>query len=127
MRVKLTMDQQATTQVSQEAGRRATRRLAEVAVRRTRSNITRSGRVRTGRMRGSVGMRATGDGYAVGSDLDYFRYQEQGTRGHTMPPGKVMVFTGKGGALVFTRSVKGVKAGHFLRDALRSLSDRDLT
>lgn len=74
----------------------------------------------------SVNMRPNSDGYVVGSHLEYFDFQDQGTRGHTMPPGRVMVFQGKGGALVFARKVRGVKAGHFLRDAYRSLSQSDI-
>ena len=127
--VKLKLNRQAMAQVKQEAGQTATRRAAEATVRRTRANITRKGRVDTGKMLSSVKARPSPSGndpgYAVGSDLSYFDYQEKGTRGHTMPRGKFMVFRGRGGTLVFARSVKGVKAGHFMRDALAALSERD--
>lgn len=101
MRVWVTMDQAAIQSVTEEASRRSTRRLAETTARRTRENIMRAGRVRTGRMLRSVDVRADEDGYSVGSDVPYFPHQEGGTR-------------------------RGIAPMHALRDAVSSLSERDL-
>lgn len=101
MRVKVTMNQKALEKLSQEQARSSTRTLAEVAARRTRDNIVSEGRVRTGRMLRSVDVRAVENGYAVGSDVEYFEYQERGTS-------------------------RGITAGNFMRRAVDSLTERDI-
>lgn len=112
--------------MSAKAAREGSRKAAARTVERIRSNITRSGRVRTGRMRDSVNARQQPDGsYLVGSDLHYFDHQELGTRGSVARPGSFLVFRGRGGQLVFAKKVRGISPGRFLRDAVRRLSPDD--
>lgn len=103
---------------------------------RTKRNITTKGRVNNGRMRQSVDYKihpspdnALERTATVGIYVRYAAWQEGGTRGPIYPThAKVLRFKPKGGgAFIYAKKVKGVKPGHFLRDAVRSLTADDFT
>lgn len=99
--------------------------------RRAQQNVTAAGRVHTGGMRNSIRarrVRADGDGalWEVGSNRKHTIFQEKGTRAHGPVTAKFLVFTPKGsGTVVFAKWVRGVKAAHFLRDAINSATVSD--
>lgn len=117
-------------------GEQALRRAAGTTRDRTKRNITNKGRVDLGRMRQSVdyhltnstGNRLTAE---VGIYVSYADYQENGTAnagtGFIYPRrAHVLRFKPSGGnGFVFAKRVRGVKPGHFLRDAMQSLSADD--
>jgi len=111
---------------------------AQAARGRTMSNIIRLGRIDTGKMIQGMQVRRApelaakfgpnGSAYTVSSSATYTIYQEKGTRPYASPPGKVMVFKPKGSStFVFATKRRGVKAGHFLRDAVRASRLADFT
>lgn len=84
---------------------------------------------RTGRLAGSITVEVRTRGgwpYAwIGTDVDYARYQHDGTGVYgpagtpiVVGPGRVMHWTTPGGAEVFSRRSSGAPPTYFLRDAL---------
>lgn len=130
---RLHLDEAAIRALSNQGGTvdQAVQRAAGRARDYARENLTKDGRVDTGRLRNSIRYerRSRGDrvsNYVVGSDLQYAIFQEEGTRAHGPRRAKVMRFKPKGGsAFVFARWVRGVTASHFLRRAAQRLSPRD--
>lgn len=101
---------------------------------RAKMNITAAGLVDTGALRAGIVARRMRGGragvwYEVGSDLPYSIFQHEGTRSPIVPRrAKVLRFTPSGGgAVVFARQVRGVKATPYLTDALRALTMADFT
>lgn len=127
----LTLDDAALRKLQTQGGAvdDAVKRAAGRARDYARENLTRDGRVDTGRLRNSIRyeQRSRPDrlaNYAVGSDLEYAIYQEEGTRAHGPRRAKVMRFK-SGGKFVFARWVRGVTASHFLRRAKDRLTPSD--
>lgn len=109
---------------------RGARNAARATVDRIQANITRLGRIDTGQMREDWTIRAdVSDLHPrmfISSGVPYMLYQERGTRAHGPRNAQFMVFTPKGSSrVVFAKWVRGVKAGHFVRDAYRRLSVSD--
>lgn len=113
-----------------------TKRAALKATKRTQGRIQRNirstNRVNTGRMVNSVtiqrvpGRHPLNPTFSVGARVPYAAYQEKGTRAHGPVRARRMVFTPKGaGSAVFAMWVKGIKAAHFVRDAVRLIKPSD--
>lgn len=107
IRVDLTIDQSAVRALSQPNGMtyKAVRSAADVTVSRSRRNVRAYGRVKTGFMGNSIGIkgeRITDQevSFIIASDANYSIYQHDGTR-------------------------RGVTPAPFFRDALDSLSVSD--
>ena len=107
-----------------------TKRAALKATKRTQGRIQRNirstNRVNTGRMVNSVtiqrvpGRHPLNPAFSVGARVPYAAYQEKGMRARRM------VFTPKGaGSVVFAMWVKGIRAAHFVRDAVRLIKPSD--
>lgn len=112
------------------AAERGARNAAQTTVRRIRENITRLGRIDTGQMLNEWTIRSDVTGLHprmfISSGAPHMLYQERGTRAHGPRTAKFMVFTPKGSnRVVFAKWVRGVKPGHFVRDAYRALSVSD--
>lgn len=113
-----------------ETSYQASRRASEKARDRIKANIVAKGRVDTGRMRDSVHashLRDTPTGSRWGITItgparDYFLFQDQGTRGHGPVTAQFLRFKPKGSnVFVFTKYVRGIEPGHFVRDAFRQV------
>lgn len=113
-----------------------TKRAALKATKRTQGRIQRNirstNRVNTGRMVNSVtiqrvpGRHPLNPAFSVGARTPYAAYQEYGTRAHGPVRARRMVFTPKGaGSAVFAMWVKGIRAAHFVRDAVRLIKPSD--
>lgn len=113
-----------------------TKRAALKAAKRTQGRIQRNirstNRINTGRMVNSVtlqrvsGRHPLNPAFSVGARTPYAAYQEYGTRAHGPVRARRMVFTPKGaGSAVFAMWVKGIKAAHFVRDAVRLIKPAD--
>lgn len=97
---------------------------------RVESEAKRLCPVDTGRLRSSITteLLRTGGGrltVRIGTNVKYARAIHDGTRPHTIRPrraGGVLRFPGRGGQIVYARSVQhpGTRARPFLRDALRA-------
>jgi hypothetical protein len=113
--------------ISKRAALKATRRTQG----RIQRNIRAAGRIDSGRMLQSVTIRREpshrlAPTFSVGARTPYAAYQEYGTRAHGPKRAPVMVFRPKGGrGFVFAKWVRGVKAAHFVRDAVRRLTSKD--
>jgi phage gpG-like protein len=87
--------------------------------------------VDTGRLRSSITLRVLADRVTVGTNVTYGLYVHEGTGvyGHRHAPiypvrSRYLVFTPKGETQpVFARSVRGMPARPFLREALRAARD----
>ena len=128
---RLRLDAKATLSYVEQQSAKAARRAARLTAQRARANVSRAGRIDTGRMRQSIEVhtenrRRLHPAYVVGPRVAYAKYQEHGTRAHGPKNAKVMRFTPKGSnKVVFAKWVKGVKPAHFMRDALNSVKVRD--
>ena len=97
-----------------------------------KAELTKAGRVDTGRLRNSLRweLRVGSGGnlrVLVGSDLDYALYVHEGTEGPIRPKrAKVLRFKGKGGVFIFRKEVSGIPPTPFLTNALKRLDTRDL-
>jgi HK97 gp10 family phage protein len=131
--VRLRLDAKAAITYADSQSQKAARRAARIAVQRAKSNVARKGRIDTGRMRASIEVHSEKrkrlhPAYVVGPRVKYGKYQEFGTRAHGPKKARVMRFTPKGSnRVVYARWVRGVKAAHFMRDALNSVNVRDYT
>lgn len=91
-------------------------------------NVTASGRGGGLREIHSERIQANAQGvfWEVGSKKDYFKYHEWGTRDHGPRRARVLRFKPGGSSdFVFAKWVRGIRAGHFLQNALGSLSESD--
>lgn len=103
------------------------RRVATVTANRiqrlVKEEVTRSGRVRTGAMRDSVYVRPSVSAgekttYRVGSDLDYFTYQNEGFGPVQAKSAKALTIKLPNGQTILRkRTTKPVSPGHFLQKA----------
>lgn len=93
---------------------------------RARQNIDKLGRNRTGRMKQAMVAERKDGYYQVRAAVPYSGYQESGTRAHGPRRARVLAFQNKAGQQVFAKRVRGVTAGHFMRDAASSLTSGDL-
>ena len=128
IRFKGPIRQDKVAEIAKKAALKATRRTQG----RIQRNIRAKGRVNTGRMLGSVTIQRVGGGsplyprFTVGARTPYAGYQEHGTRAHGPASKSVMMFTPKGSSeAVFSKWVRGIKAGHFVRDASRLIKPSD--
>lgn len=109
----------------------AVERATEITRGRVRANISRLGRVDSGRMRDTLDKEdITSDvlrpRWRVRSRQPYTIYQELGTRAHGPVTAPFLVFRVKGTPnVVRAKWVRGVEAGNFFRDALESLTVGD--
>lgn len=128
--VQVRLDDSKLTPAAARIAERGARNAARATVDRIQANITRLGRIDTGEMLNSWTIRSDVSGLHprmfISSGVPYMLYQERGTRAHGPRTAKFMVFTPKGSnRVVFAKWVRGVKAGHFVRDAYRRLSVSD--
>ncbi len=126
------MNAGASVQVLGPIVDQAAYRAAQAMRGRAMSNIRRLGRVDTGRMIEGLQVRRANPGspviarYIVASTArssrDGFNYpwaQEDGTRAHGPVRASHLVFQIRGaGPVIFTKWVRGVPPGHFMRNAL---------
>jgi hypothetical protein len=111
---------------------------------RAMGNIIRLGRIDTGKMITQLQVRRApalaakfgpnGAAYVVGTNAkseDGFPYpivQEKGSKAHGPVKAKFLVFKPKGSSsFVFAKKVRGVRPGHFMRDAVRASKVSDFT
>jgi bacteriophage HK97-gp10 putative tail-component len=97
---------------------------------RVRDRAKRYAPVRTGLLRNSIIARPVMSDprkaqYTVGTDVDYGRYQEEGTGPIFARWAPYLVFKTRDGRWVRTYSTRGVPAVHYLHRALSELSDAD--
>jgi hypothetical protein len=109
---------------------RAAYRAAQATRGRAISNIRGAGRVDTGAMIAGLQVRVLARGglrvaYAVYSSVPYAVYQEFGTRAHGPRTASVMVFSPKGGGVVFATWVRGVTPAYFMTRALQAAQASD--
>lgn len=128
--VRVRLEPGRVNYVAARAAERGARNAAQATVQRIRENITRLGRIDTGQMLNDWTIRADVSGLHprmfISSGAPHMLYQERGTRAHGPRHANFMVFTPKGSSrVVFAKWVRGVKAGHFVRDAYRRLSVSD--
>lgn len=114
-------------------------RAAQAMRGRALSNIRRLGRIHTGAMIEGLQVRRANPGspviarYLVSSSArssrDGFNYplaQEEGTRAHGPVRASHLVFQVRGvGPVIFTKRVRGVPPGHFMRNALLAAKASD--
>lgn len=113
---------------------RAAYRAARATRKQVRSNIMSRGLVDTGKMLESVNTTKVssssdlGATYSVTVNVSYAKFQEEGTRGSSPVRAKVLRFKPKGSNTYIFRPRTGpVPAQHFMRDAYRSIAERDFT
>lgn len=128
--VQIRLDDGKLKPAAARIAERGARNAARATVDRIQSNITRLGRIDTGQMRDDWTIRSDVSGLHprmfITSGAPHMLYQERGTRAHGPRNAQVMVFSPKGSnRVVFTKWVRGVKAGNFVRDAYRRLSVSD--
>jgi HK97 gp10 family phage protein len=129
---KGTVDHAAVIRVIGPQMDRAAYKAAQKTRSRAVANIQARGRVNTGRMKDTIRVRkdeqsqALVKSYTVASTAPYTHYQEFGTRAHGPRRRNFLAFQVRGkGPWVFAKFVRGVTPGHFMRDAIQSLSVSD--
>lgn len=111
---------------------REMKQTAEVVQRQAQKNLLRSTGFDTGRLSSSIKVeKVTIDGvvaFKVGTTVPYWIYIHEGTgiygpKGQPIKPknAKALRWRGPGGEAIFAKSVKGIKANPFLRDALNTV------
>lgn len=130
--MRVTIDDAAVIRIVGPMAEQAAYRAAQKTRSRVIANINAQGRVQTGRMKNTVQVRkaetasALTKAYSIGSTAPYTDYQEFGTAAHGPRRAKRLVFrVGGRGPLIFAKWVRGVTPGHFMRDAIRSLTVDD--
>lgn len=126
-KVRVEIDRAKLDRILTDARTESSHRGALATSKKVKENITRSGRVDTGRMRNQVSARKSREGWwMVQGSAPYTGFQEFGTGPRIYPKGKFLVFKPKGSnSFVFAKSVRGVSAGNFFKNALASLSVSD--
>ncbi|QHB37163.1 hypothetical protein QDA03_gp78 [Microbacterium phage Terij] len=129
-KVTIKMSRGATAVVVGPMADRAAYRAAQATRGRAISNIRGAGRVDTGAMIAGLQVRIlTRNGlrvaYAVYSSAPYAVYQEYGTRAHGPRTAQAMVFTPKGGGIVFATWVRGVTPAYFMTRAMQAAKASD--
>ena len=126
-KVRVEIDRAKLDRILTDARTKSSHRGALATSKKVKENITRSGRVDTGRMRNQVSARKSREGWwMVQGSAPYTGFQEFGTGPRIYPKGKFLVFKPKGSnSFVFAKSVRGVSAGNFFKNALASLSVSD--
>jgi hypothetical protein len=104
---------------------------------RAKVNLTRVGRVDTGRLRNSIAyeiqVRGSTITATVGSDVEYAKYIEFGTAnngtGYIYPRrATVLRFKPRGGSgFVYAKRVRGIKGTPFVQDAINALTAEDFS
>lgn len=124
--VRVTLNRSAMIRVVGPMTNAAAERAAYSVQSRARANLGSLGRVNTGRLRNSIQVRRANTAnplsaaYAIGSPLEYAKYQEFGTRPHGPRSAPFMVFRIRGrGKLIFAKWVRGVTPGQFMYNAIR--------
>lgn len=129
--VKIKLDEKLLNPFLVDVTNTSAKRAAQRARDRARENITRAGRVDTGRMRDSIRIHVTrtdpkGSEYTIGSEVPYTSFQEEGIGPVYPVRARVLRFKPKGSSVfIFRPRTKGFLGAHFLRDALRSVTLRD--
>ena len=103
---------------------------ARAAARRVQDRSRELAPRRTGRGARSIEVRVRRTGkdgtwFRVGPSEKYMEYQEKGTGPVRARPGGVLRFQSGSGVFIFRPRTRGVRARHFMRDALRELHERD--
>lgn len=128
-RIRIKLRRPAIQREQVAASNRSSRQAADTTQGRVKDNMRKKGRVKTGRMVASVRTTplqvGTQTWYRVHSDLEYTRYQEEGVSQVVARPGGRLRFMGKTGVYVFPKRTKGFRGGHFFRDALKDVKERD--
>lgn len=129
-KVKMNMSRSATIVVVGPMADRAAYRAAQTTRGRAISNIRGAGRVDTGAMIAGLQVRVLTRGglrvaYSVYSSVPYAIYQEYGTRAHGPRTASAMVFSPKGGGVVFATWVRGVTPAYFMTRALSAAKASD--
>lgn len=129
--VKIVLDGGRIGQLKLETNRKAANKAAKITADRAKANLAANGSVVTGKLYHSIKPRTLNESnnrvdIAVGADQPYAKYVEKGRGPVIAKPGKTLAFRiGRGGPLIFRRSVGPAKGVHFLRNASRMLSARD--
>lgn len=129
-KVRIKMSRGAAVTVIGPMADQAAYRAAQTTRGRAISNIRAAGRVDTGAMIAGLQVRIlTKNGlrvaYSVYSSAPYAVYQEYGTRAHGPRTASAMVFTPKGGGVVFATWVRGVTPAYFMTRAMQSARASD--
>ena len=103
-----------------------------MTAKRAGDNVRAAGRVNTGRLADSFRIRqisapgATSAKFSVYTDVEYWKYQNYGTRGSRPVNAKVLRFKPKGsGSFVFAMHTAPIAPSYFMEDAFRALTVHD--
>lgn len=133
-RVRLRIDKGKLTAVVQPMTIHSVRKAGERTKLRARANIMAANRFGTGKMATEMqvkeipGQPPLWPKVAVGSPVDYVKYQEFGTRAHGPVKAKFLRFKPKGSStFVFAKWVRGVTPARFMRKAIDQLRPDDFS